>query len=161
MEANAGEVLVFRPHRLRVLTIVMSLALCGLVVFGWFALPLSLRDAFTFSQRLTLIALLGVLELVMVAIASSYVRADADGLRFRNGLRSYAVSWDRVHKILLRRGDPWGLLLLRPADGRPFEVDLDAEKRQLMGIQAGDGEVARQAVEALRQLHHKALLDPP
>ena len=76
---------------------------------------------------------------MIVAAAASYVRADAEGLRFRNGLRSHQVPWARVHKIMLRRGDPWAMLLMTPADGRAFSVDLDAEKRQLMGIQAGDG----------------------
>lgn len=157
MAEPTDDVLVFRPRRLRVLAILMSVALCGLIAIGWFALPLHLREAFTFSQRLTLLALLGVLELVMIAIAASYVRADTVGLQFRNGLRTHAVTWDRVHKIVLRPGDPWGLLLLKPSDGRPFEVDLDAEKRQLMGIQGNDGESSRQAIEALRLRHQRAL----
>jgi hypothetical protein len=152
-----ADVLVFRPGRLRVLAVVMTVVLCGIVVLGWYALPLHLREAFTFSQRLTLLALLGVLEFVMIAIAASYVRADTDGLRLRNGLRTYVVGWDRVHKIMLRPGDPWGLVLLKPSDGSGFEVDLDAEKRQLMGIQANDGEAARQAIEALRRRQQRAL----
>lgn len=152
----ADDVLVFRPRRLRALAVVMSVALCGLVVLGWLALPVHLREQFTLSQRLTLLALLGVLELVIVAIAASYVRADAVGLQFRNGLRTYAVGWDRVHKIMLRPGDPWGLLLLIPPDGGAFEVDLDAEKRQLMGIQGNDGDAAREAIEALRRRHRRA-----
>jgi hypothetical protein len=157
MAAPTPDVLIFRPRRLRVLAIVMSIALCTLVVIGWLALPEDLRESFTFSQRLTLLALLGVLELVMISIAASYVRADAAGLRFRNGLRTYAVGWGRVHKIVLRPGDPWGFVLLKPSDGTPFEVDLDAEKRQLMGIQGNDGEASREAVDALRRRHQQAL----
>ena len=64
-----------------------------------------------------------------------------------------------MHKIILRKGDPWALALLRPADGSPFEVDLDAERLMLMGIQAHDGDRARQAVAELRRLraeHHNA-----
>jgi hypothetical protein len=151
------EVLVFRPRRLRILAAVMAVALCGLVVFGWFALPVSLRDAFTLSQRLTLLALLALLLFVMGAIASSYVKADSRGLQLRNGLRTYSVAWSRVHKIILRPGDPWGLLLLKPDDGRAFEVDLDAEKRQMMGIQRNDGASARLAIEALRVRHQRAV----
>ena len=146
---------MFRPRRLRVLAVVMSVALCGLVLVGWFALPLSLRATFTLSQRLTLLGVLAVLELVVVAIAASYVQADATGLRFRNGLRSHAVPWARVHKFMLRPGDPWAIVLLLPEDGSPFEVDLDAEKRQLMGVQANDGESARLAVEELRRLQRR------
>lgn len=142
---------VFRPRRLRILAVVMSVALCGIALGGWFALPLSLRDAFTTSQRLTLIAFLAVLELIVISMAASYVRADEAGLSFRNGLRSHRVAWAQVHKILLRPGDPWAIVLLLPDDGSRFEVDLDAEKRQLLGIQANDGATARQAVEELRQ----------
>jgi hypothetical protein len=155
--AGMDDVVVFRPRRLRVLTIVMSIVLCALIVVGWYALPLHLRESFTLSQRLTLLAVLAALELVMVAIASSYVRADQTGLRLRNGLRSHAVPWDQVHKVMLRPGDPWGLLLLKPADGSAFEVDLDADKRQLMGIQANDGDVSREAIETLRRRHERAI----
>ena len=153
---TTSEVSVFRPRRLRILAVVMSVGLAVLVVVGWFALPLSLRQAFTVSQLLTLSALLGLLIFVMGAIAASYVRADADGLQLRNGLRTHAVAWDQVHKIMLRPGDPWGVLLLKPADGSAFEVDLDAEKRQLMGIQANDGELARAAIAQLRQRQRDA-----
>ena len=142
---------VFRPRRLRILGVAMSVVLIVLVLVGWYALPRSLRNEFTVSQILTLLALVGFLELVMLAVASSYVRADAGGLRFRNGLRRYSVGWERVHKVLLRPGDPWAIVLLTPADGSGFEVDLDAEKRQLMGIQANDGEYARRAVQSLRR----------
>ena len=59
------------------------------------------------------------------------------------------VPWEDVHKVLLRPGDPWVLLLVRPDDG-PIESDVDAEKHQMLGIQAGDGAAARAAVEDLR-----------
>ena len=96
-----------------------------------------------------------VIQGIGLALASSYVRADATGLRIRNGLRVYAVPWARVHKIILRPGDPWALVLLTPADGRPFEADFDAEKRQLMGIQAVDRRLATAAVNELRVRHRR------
>ena len=102
------------------------------------------------------VTLLGVLALlvgVMVALAASSVRADGDGLRIRNGLRTHTVPWSRVHKVIFRNGDPWAQLLLTPADGGPFSADLDAEKRQLMGIQAVDGPRAQSAVAELRRRH--------
>ncbi len=71
------------------------------------------------------------------------------GLTVRNGFRRHVVPWSRVHKIIMRPADPWALLLLKPIDGRPFEVDLDADKRMLMGIQAGDGASAEEAVTEL------------
>ena len=123
-------VYVARPHRVRVITIIATLALC----------------------LLTAMLIVG-----MLALASSYVRADPDGLRIRNGLRVHAVPWGRVHKIILRSGDPWALLLITPGDGRPFEADVDAEKRQLMGIQAVDGPLAKAAVNELRVRHRRFL----
>jgi hypothetical protein len=148
-------VYVARPHRVRVITIIATLALCIVTAIGWFLLPGEIRALFTLSQLLTLLGVLALLVFGMVALASSYVRADASGLRIRNGLRAYAVPWGRVHKIILRPGDPWAQLLMTPADGRPFEADFDAEKRQLMGIQAVDGRLATAAVNELRVRHRR------
>jgi Bacterial PH domain len=150
-------VYVARPHRVRVITISATLALCLLTVIGWLLLPEEIRTLFTLPQRLTLLGLLALLIVGMVALASSYVRADPNGLRIRNGLRVHAVPWGRVHKIILRPGDPWALLLVTPEDGRPFAADFDAEKRQLMGIQAVDGPLAKAAVNELRGRHRRFL----
>ncbi len=150
-------VYVARPHRVRVIAIIATLALCLLTAIGWFLLPAEVRGLFTLSQRLTLLGVLALLVVGMMALASSYVRADANGLRIRNGLRVHAVPWGSVHKIILRPGDPWALLLITPADGRPFQADLDAEKRQLMGIQTVDGLLAKAAVNELRGRHRRFL----
>jgi len=150
-DAVAPTTLVIRPRRLRRIAVLLAIALAGLTAFGWFALPAEIRVLFTLSQRLTLLGVLGFLVLVMVALAMSVVRADADGLWFRNGLRTHQVPWDRVHQVILRRGDPWAFVLLTPADGTPFTADLDAEKRQLMAVQYGDGAAAQIGVEELRR----------
>ena len=65
------------------------------------------------------------------------------------------MAWDRVHKIMLRSGDPWALVLIKPETGE-FEVDLDAEKRMLMGIQANDHAYAAAAVKELRRRQQTA-----
>lgn len=150
-------VFVAWPRRLRIFGFAIAAVLCAASAVGWFALPAELRGLFTLSQRLTLLGLLALLLGVILAVATSVVRADADGLRIRNGLRSHTVPWSRVHKIIFRSGDPWAQLLLIPDDGQPFEVSLDAEKRQLMGIQAVDGARAQAAVEELRRRHRQAL----
>jgi Bacterial PH domain len=142
------------------IVLIATVALCALTAIGWFLLPAEIRVLFTLSQLLTLLAVLGFLVAVMVALASSYVRADATGLRIRNGLRVHAVPWERIHKIILRPGDPWALLLLKPADGRPFEADLEADKRQMMGIQTVDGQLATEAVNELRVRHRRFLAAP-
>jgi Bacterial PH domain len=145
------------PRRLRALAVVTVAVLCTVTFVGWFALPRDIRQLFTVSELLTLLALLGLLVGVIVAVAASSVRADEAGLQIRNGLHRYRVPWARVHKIIFRSGDPWAQLLLRPADGSEFRIDLDAEKRLLMGIQAVDGERARQAVDELRRRHREFL----
>jgi len=145
-----SDVVVFRPRRLRVVVVVATIALLVVTAIGWWALPAETRVLFSLSQRLTLLGLLATLVGIIGIVASSSVRADDKGLRVRNGLRTHQVAWPQVHKILLRPGDPWGLLLIKPA-GAVFRVDLDAEKRMLMGIQAHDGALARSAVEELRR----------
>ena len=141
----------FTPRRLRVVTAVIAVLLCAATVYGWLALPGEIRRLFSFSQRLTLLGVLGALLLVMVAAAASSVRADLGGLRIRNGLRTHHVPWGRVHQVVLRPGDPWAFVLLTPADGSPFRADLDAEKRYLLGIQAQDRDYATRAVTELRR----------
>jgi hypothetical protein len=147
-------VVTYRPRRLRLAAASFSASLSAASAFGWVLLPQSLRDTFSLSQRVTLLLILAGLIGAMVALASSSVRVDADGMRVRNGLRTHLVGWDQVHKILLRRGDPWAIALIKPED-RPFEVDLDAEKRQLMGIQASDSERSAAAVADLRRRHQE------
>jgi hypothetical protein len=139
------------------IAIVSSLALCILGAIGWLLLPAEIRVLFPVTHRLALLGILAFTIAVMAVLASSYVRADRSGLRIRNGLRVHLVPWERVHKIILRRGDPWAQLLLKPADGRPFEADLDADRRQLMGIQAVDGPLATAAVNELRIRHRRFL----
>jgi hypothetical protein len=142
------------------IAIVSSLALCILGAIGWLLLPAEIRVLFPLTHRLALLGILAFTIAVMAVLASSYVRADGSGLRIRNGLRVHLVPWERVHKIILRPGDPWAQLLLKPADGRPFEADLDADRRQLMGIQAVDGPVATAAVNELRIRHRRFLAAP-
>ena len=134
---------------MRLVATVASASLLLLSFVGWFALPQNLRAEFLPSQIVTLVLILGFIVGFMWALAASYVRADARGVTFRNGLRTHVVAWEDVHKVLLRPGDPWVLLLVRPEDG-PIRTDVDAEKHQLLGIQAGDGAAAQAAVEDLR-----------
>jgi hypothetical protein len=142
-------VVTYRPRLLRLVATVASTSLLLLSFVGWFGLPESLRAQFLPSQIITLLLILAFIVGFIWALAASYVRADAQGVKFRNGLRTHVVAWEDVHKVLLRPGDPWVLLLVRPEDG-PIETDFDAEKRQVLGIQAGDGAAAQAAVEDLR-----------
>jgi hypothetical protein len=148
------EEVVYRPRRLIVFSTVVSVCLLALSLFGWYALPPDLQAAFTLSQIVTLLIILFGLIAGMAVLASSYVRIDSTGLRIRNGFARHYVAWSDVHKFLLRPGDPWALVLIKP-DDRPFQVDLDAEKRQLMGIVAGDEPTSSQAIAHLTGLHRR------
>ncbi|GAA3603754.1 hypothetical protein GCM10022236_01840 [Microlunatus ginsengisoli] len=141
---------VYRPRLLRLVATVASGSLVLLSFVGWFGLPAGLRAQFLPSQIVTLLLILAFIVGFMWALAASYVRADATGLKFRNGLRTHSIAWADIHKILLRPGDAWALVLIRPDDG-PMESELDAEKRHVLGIQAGDGQPAIAAVEDLRR----------
>jgi hypothetical protein len=151
---------VARPRRVRMIAIIASIALCVIAAIGWLLLPAEIRTQFPLTHRLALLVILAFPIAIMAILASSYVRADESGLKIRNALRTHLVPWERVHKILLRPGDPWAQLLLKPVDGRLFEADLDADKRQLMGIQAVDGALATAAVNELRVRHRRFLAAP-
>ncbi|HEY0238596.1 MAG TPA: PH domain-containing protein [Friedmanniella sp.] len=148
---------VFAPRRLRFVGVVVALVLVALTFYGWFALPRDVRELFTVSQLLTLLACLGVLVLVVLGVAASSVRADVDGLRVRNGLRVHHVTWSRVHQIVMRPGDAWAFALLVPEGSSDetgqdaYQADMDTQRRFLVGIQAGDGAYARDAVAELRR----------
>ncbi|MGI8457381.1 MAG: PH domain-containing protein [Propionibacteriaceae bacterium] len=144
--------LVLRPYRIRILAVIAAVILSVLYVVGWFALPREYTAEVNLAQILTLLAFLVLFVGALAALAACRVRADAAGLSIRNGLRTCTVPWDRVHKFLLRPGDPWASVLLKPETGE-FEVDLDAEKRQLMAIQTSDGRRAQDAIAQLRRRH--------
>jgi Bacterial PH domain len=148
---------VARPRRVRMIVIISTLAICVLAVIGWLLLPADIRVLFPLTHRLALLAIWAFLIVIMVALASSYVRADTQGLKIRNVFRVHHVPWARVHKIILRPGDPWAQVLLKPPDGQPFEADLDADRRSLMGIQAVDGPRATAAVNEIRVRHRRFL----
>lgn len=143
--------LVLRPFWLRIVGRALAVGFVIFAVVGWFAFPATIRALVTPFQLGTLIAILVAMIAVIIIATASSVTADPDGLTVRNGVRRHRVGWDRVHKIILRDGDPWAFALLVPADGTPFEADLDAERLSLMGIQGHDGDRARQAVDALRR----------
>ncbi|SDU85118.1 PH domain-containing protein [Microlunatus sagamiharensis] len=154
------DAVVFAPKRLRGVAGLIAAALVALTFYGWFALPREIRVLFTVFQLLTLLAVLAALVLVVVGVAASSVRADAEGMRVRNGLRVHHVPWDRVHRVMMRPGDAWAFALLRPEgdDGQtPFTPDLDTQKRHLVGIQSHDGAYAEQAVAELRRLRQESL----
>lgn len=141
---------VYRSNRLRFIVWIASLALVALSLLFWIALPPNLKAEFTLSQAVTLLIILGGFVFVLMVVGSGVVRADAEGLYFRNGLSRHRYPWSRVHRIVLRPGDAWAHVLLIPTD-RPVQEKADLEHRMLMGIQTGDGPYAVEAVAELNR----------
>lgn len=147
--------MLLRPRKLRIIGALLGGLLTVFYLVGWFLLDPEIRAQVSISQALTLVLILAAILFMIAAMAASSVRADAHGLVIRNGLAVHRVEWWRVHKFLLRPGDPWGIVLLKPEDGSPIETNLDTDKRQMMGIQNGDGELAKASMKALRALHRR------
>lgn len=140
----------YRSNRLRFIVWLSSLGLVALSLLFWVALPPNLKAEFTLSQAMTLLLILGGFVFVLMVVGSGVVRADADGLSFRNGLSRHRYPWSRVHRVVLRPGDAWAHVLLIPTD-RPVREKADLEHRMLMGIQTGDGPYALEAVAELNR----------
>jgi len=146
---NDGPV-VYRSNRLRFIVMIAALALVALSFVFWVALPANLKAEFTLSQAVTLLIILGLFVFALLVVGNGVVKADADGLFFRNGLSRHRYPWSRVHRVVLRSGDAWAHVLLIPTD-RLVEEKADLEHKMLMGIQTGDGAYATEAVADLNR----------
>ncbi len=132
-----------RPRLVLVNAALWTVLLTGGSLLGWFALPPHVRALFTIPQIATLLFIEGFIVCFLWAVGLSYVRADAAGLRFRNGLRSHTRTWDDVAHVRYLTGDPWAFL----------ELHEPIEKLPLMGIMRTDGERADGLIADLRALH--------
>jgi hypothetical protein len=140
----------YRSNRLRLFVMIASLGLVALSFVFWVALPANLKAEFTLSQAVTLLIILGSFVFALLVVGNGVVKADADGLYFRNGLSRHRYAWSRIHRVVMRPGDAWAQVLLIPTD-RPVEVAADFDHRMLMGIQKSDGAYATEAVDALNR----------
>jgi hypothetical protein len=96
---------------------------------------------------------LGVLAALGVLLFTRpRVIADAEGVRVRNILGSYELSWDLVRAVTFGRGAPWLTLQLH-----------DDDVLTVMAVQAADKDYAVAAARGLRALHaaHQASVTAP
>lgn len=144
--AEVPEVLVARPRLVTLNAIAWSIVLPGASLLGWFALSPDIRALFTAFQLATLaFFVLFMLGFVWV-IALSYVRADATGLKFRNGLRTHRLAWSQVRGLRYAPGDAWAFVLLNS----------EVERLPLMGIMRTDKQRAEGFVASLHAMHTAA-----
>lgn len=138
--------LVLRPRRALLTASVLSAVLLAATVVGWVAMPVQTRDLFTPPQLLTLGFFVLVMIGFMMAVGLSVVRADDDGLTFRNGLRTHHLDWDQVAGFRFTENDPWAYVL----------TDDDPDQRPLLGLQRTDHERAEAALVALESAWRQA-----
>lgn len=118
---------VFRPRRSLQTAVVLSVVLLVVWVLGWWLLPASIRELFTWPQLLTLALFVAVMIGVMLAIGLSRITTDAQGMTFRNGIRTRRVEWAQIHGFRFGEDDPW-----------PYLIFADEGQRPLLGIQRTD-----------------------
>lgn len=131
----------WRPVGVRVAVIGLGLMLLVVCVAAWFGFDQSVRDRFTFLQRLTLLIMGAGLAACGWALARARVTAEVKALVVVNGFRTRQLAWEEVLAIHLAEGAPWATLDL--ADGTTISA---------MALQGSDGRKARDGVRQLRAL---------
>ncbi|MEO5708527.1 MAG: PH domain-containing protein [Nocardioidaceae bacterium] len=131
----------FRPFGVRIAIYVAAALLVLVVVVTWLAFPPEVQDAFSWSQRFTVLGLGLMFYAGGYALARSRVVAREDGLTVVNGYRTRHFEWNEVLAVTLRPGSPWAELDV--ADGTTVAA---------MGIQGSDGRRAKAHVRQLRRL---------
>ncbi len=131
----------YRPRAALRMGVSLSSSLLLASLLGWVMTPQHIRDLFTPIQVLTLLFFLAIMIGLALGLGLSYVRADADGLTFRNGVRTHVVPWPEIKAFRYREGDPWPFVMVRGV----------VEQRPLLGIQRSDRDLAEAHVADLRE----------
>lgn len=131
----------FRPLGVRLAAYAFGSMLFVVAAVVWLAFPPEIRAEFNLVQRLTVLALGGVVAAVGYALARCRVVARSDGLTVVNGYKTRVFDWNEVVAVTLRPGSPWALLDL--SDGTSVPA---------MGIQGSDGARATTQLRQLRVL---------
>jgi len=142
--AAAGSVQLPRTWRLcrsAIVPAVIAVVVSGGAAFGWLMLPPDASRAFSWPQRLTVAACLGLAVATLLGFSLCRVTATADGLVLVNVFRVRRVRWDRIRGLRYRPDDPWPMLLLA-----------GEQQVGVMGIQTSDGPRSRRHAEQLADL---------
>ncbi|HEY3681879.1 MAG TPA: PH domain-containing protein [Streptosporangiaceae bacterium] len=128
---------VWRPHRGRLVTHAFAVVVLVVVL----VLAVVLPHPFGIADRVGFVVVGAAIAAVLYLLGRCRLRADADGLTVVNVIRTTELEWAEVVGVSHAVGDPWVTLDLDDGDTLPA-----------MGIQAADGERARQAIGELRAL---------
>jgi hypothetical protein len=150
MPAASEQGLPALPHTWRPLGVRVAVAGLGLMLLvvcaaAWFGFDESVRDRFTWLQRMTLLVMGGGFAACGWALARARVTAEMEALVVVNGFRTRRLEWEEVVAIHLPEGAPWATLDL--ADGTTISA---------MAFQGSDGRRARDGVRQVRALIDRA-----
>lgn len=96
----------WRPVGVRVAVIGLGLMLLVVCVAAWLGFDQSVRDRFTFLQRLTLLILGAGFAACGWALARARITAEMEALVVVNGFRTRQLAWEEVLAIHLAEGRP-------------------------------------------------------
>jgi len=131
----------WRPLGVRIAVVGFGLMLVVVCAAAWFGFDESVRDRFSFLQRLTLVLFGAGFAACGWALGRARVTAEMEALVVVNGFRTRQLAWEEVIAIHLPEGSPWATLDL--ADGTTISA---------MAFQGSDGKRAVDGVRAVRAL---------
>lgn len=131
------------PRKLRMVCAAAATVIVAVMVVVGLLLKSSSTGVVSFhtSDQVAMIVLGLVLGAGVLALGRPRVDADADGIRVRNIVGTYALPWDMVRGLRFDPSAQWASLEL--ANGDELAV---------LALQVGDGERAATAVEGIRAL---------
>jgi hypothetical protein len=131
----------WRPLGVRLAVFFFGGLLAVVCVFAWVAVGSDVRARVSFFQDATLVAIAALAVGAAWALVRCRVTATGAGLEVVNGFRTHHYEWAEVLGVHMPAGAPFPTLDLADGTSRPT-----------LGIQASDGDRARQAVRELRTL---------
>jgi hypothetical protein len=131
----------WRPLGVRLAVIFFGGMLAVVCLAGWVAVGPEVRGKVTAYQLVTLLLVAALGVSVAWGLIRCRVTATAEGLVVVNGYRQHVYEWAEVVAVHMPMGAPWATLDL--ADGTTASA---------LGIQATDGDRAKDAVRQLRVL---------
>ena len=135
----------WRPFGVRIAVIAFGLMLFVVCAAAWFGFDDSVRERFSFLQRLTVLVMGAGFAACGWALGRARITAETGGLVVVNGFRTRRLAWEEVIAIHMGDGAPWATLDL--ADGTTISA---------MALQGSDGGRARDGVRQLRTLIDRA-----
>ncbi|MEJ3749493.1 PH domain-containing protein [Actinomycetes bacterium KLBMP 9797] len=145
---STPDVVRLRPRRARTVCWILAAAVFVIFTLVGTGLRGSTGDGTGTFQRGDQIAMIGLgilFALGILIFARPRIEADARGIRVRNLVGGYDLSWDLIRAVRWGRGAPWASL----------ELD-DEELVPMLALQTVDKQYAVDGVRALRALHAAA-----